>query len=220
MGGKARVKRALQRLLGLEERPDALLFAAVTRLSEQKGLHLVPALLPELFDRGGQLVILGSGDATIEGSLRDALACHAGQAALRVGYDEGLAHRIIAAADVILVPSRFEPCGLTQLYGLRYGALPLVHAVGGLADTVTDCSLEALDDGSASGFVFHEFSASGLLGAMRRAFALRRRPAQWAVVQRHAMQQRFDWQEPAQAYRALYQRLLGRTTSPAAPLRF
>jgi len=217
MSGKARVKRALQRLLGLEERPDALLFAAVTRLSEQKGLHLVPAMLPELIDRGGQLVILGSGDAGIETALRDALACHPGQAALRVGYNEDLAHRITAAADVMLIPSRFEPCGLTQLYGLRYGALPLVHAVGGLADTVTDCSLEALDEGRASGFTFHEFSANGLLAAMRRAFALRRRPAEWAAVQRCAMQQRFDWREPAQAYRALYQSLLAPT---AAPLRF
>ena len=181
---------------------------AVSRLSEQKGLHLLPPVLPELIERGGQLVILGNGDAAIEAALRAALLGHPGQAALHIGYDEALAHRIIAAADVILVPSRFEPCGLTQLYGLRYGALPLVHAVGGLADTVTDCSLEAIDDGSASGFVFHEFSSDALRGAMRRAFALRRRPAEWAAVQRHAMQQRFDWQAPAQAYRALYQRLL------------
>ena len=208
MSGKARVKRALQRLLGLEERADALLFVAVSRLSEQKGLHLLPPILPELIERGGQLVILGNGDAAIELSLREALAGHPGQTALRIGYDEALAHRIIAAADVILVPSRFEPCGLTQLYGLRYGALPLVHAVGGLADTVTDCSLEAIDDGSASGFVFHEFSSEGLRGAMRRAFALRRRPSEWAAVQARAMQQRFDWQEPAHAYRALYRRLL------------
>ena len=208
MTGKARVKRALQRLLGLEERPDALLFAAVTRLTEQKGLHLLPPILPELVERGGQLVILGSGDDAIESALRDALANHPGQATLRIGYDEDLAHRIIAAADVILVPSRFEPCGLTQLYGLRYGALPLVHAVGGLADTVTDCSLEAIDDGSASGFVFHEFSSGALRGAVRRAFALRRRSTDWSAVQRHAMAQRFDWQAPAQAYRALYQQLL------------
>ena len=208
MSGKARVKRALQRLLGLEERANALLFVAVSRLSEQKGLHLLPPILPELIERGGQIVILGNGDATIEAALRDALEGHPGQAALRIGYDEALAHRIIAAADVILVPSRFEPCGLTQLYGLRYGALPLVHAVGGLADTVTDCSLEAIDDASASGFVFHEFSSEGLRGAMRRAFALRRRSADWNAVQSHAMQQRFDWQAPAHAYRALYQRLL------------
>ncbi len=219
MRGKARVKRALQCLLGLEERPDALLFAAVTRLSEQKGLHLVPPILADLIDRGGQLVILGSGDAAIERALRDALDCHPGQAALRIGYDERLAHRIIAAADVILLPSRFEPCGLTQLYGLRYGALPLVHAVGGLADTVTDCNLETLDDGSANGFTFHKFTVDGLRGAVRRAFALRSRPSDWTAVQRFAMKQRFDWQEPARAYRSLYRSLLGPTASPAPPVR-
>jgi starch synthase len=216
MIGKARVKRALQRALGLEERADALLFVAVSRLSEQKGLQLLPEILPELIERGGQLVILGSGDPAIEHALREALACHPGQAALRIAYDEALAHRIIAAADVILVPSRFEPCGLTQLYGLRYGALPLVHAVGGLADTVTDCSLEAIDDGSASGFVFHEFSAEALRGAMRRAFALRRRPSDWKAVQGHAMQQRFDWKAPAHAYRTLYQQLLKPAAVPAS----
>ncbi len=218
MSGKARVKRALQRMMGLEERADALLFVAVSRLSEQKGLHLLPPVLPELIERGGQLVILGSGDIAIETALREALAIHPEQAVLRIAYDEALAHRIIAAADVILVPSRFEPCGLTQLYGLRYGALPLVHAVGGLADTVTDCSLEAIDDGSASGFVFHEFSAEALRGAMRRAFALRRRASDWNAVQRHAMQQRFDWQEPAHAYRALYQQLLAPAVAPDSPV--
>lgn len=212
MTGKAFAKQALQRELGLEARPDALLFSAVTRLSEQKGLHLVPAVLDALVAGGGQLVVLGSGDADIEDALRRATARHPGQAVLRVGYDETLAHRIMAAADVVLVPSRFEPCGLTQLYGLRYGALPLVHAVGGLADTVTDCTLEALADGTACGFVFHDFTVDGLGAALRRAFALHRRPADWAAVQRHAMQLRFDWRDAARTYCRLYQQLLDRTS--------
>ncbi len=213
MAGKAAAKQALQQLLGLEVRPDALLLGAVTRLSEQKGLHLLPPVLDELVARGGQLVVLGSGEAGIEAALREATARHPRQAVLRVGYDEAMAHRIMAGADVVLVPSRFEPCGLTQLYGLRYGALPLVHAVGGLADTVTDCTLEAIDDGSASGFVFHDFSTDGLRQALRRAFALQRRPADWARVQQQAMQRRFDWQEAALAYCALYRQLAG----PSAP---
>lgn len=219
MAGKAHAKQALQRALGLLERPDALLFGAVTRLSEQKGLHLLLPVLDELVARGGQLVMLGSGDAAIRANLDKAMARHPGQAVLHAGYDEPMAHRIIAAADVLLVPSRFEPCGLTQLYGLRYGALPLVHGVGGLADTVTDCTPETLADGSASGFVFHEFSAEGLRDALRRAFTLARRPPQWAAVQRHAMQLRFDWQDAAQAYLALYQRLLTgrRAASPVFP---
>ena len=216
LAGKALAKQALQQALGLEVRPDALLFSAVTRLSEQKGLHLVPPVLDALIASGGQLVVLGSGDADIEAALREAVARHPGQAVLRTGYDEALAHRIMAAADVVLVPSRFEPCGLTQLYGLRYGALPLVHAVGGLADTVTDCTLEALADGSASGFVFHDFHAEGLGRALRRAFALHQRPAEWARVQRHAMQLRFDWEDAAQAYGMLYQQLVARSgTRPA-----
>ena len=98
---------------------------------------------------------------------------------------------------MILVPSRFEPCGLTQLYGLRYGTLPLVRAVGGLVDTVTDSSLENIDDGRASGFVFHELTEDDLLAALRRAFALRRREADWRAVQRHAMSLRFDWARAA-----------------------
>jgi starch synthase len=132
--------------------------------------------------------------------------------ALRVGYDEALAHGIIAGADVILLPSRFEPCGLTQLYGLRYGTLPLVRAVGGLADTVTDCSLENLDDGSASGFVFHDLNVADLSSALRRAFALQRRPADWLAVQRHAMALRFDWARAASDYLRVYQTALATAT--------
>jgi starch synthase len=191
LAGKALAKRDLQRLLGLAERPDALLFGAVTRLSEQKGLHLLPAVLDELVAAGGQLVVLGSGDAGIEAAVAAAVARHPGQAVLRRGYDEALAHRIFAGADVVLVPSRFEPCGLTQLYALRYGALPLVHGVGGLADTVTDASEQALAAQTASGFVFHDFSPDGLRGAIRRAFELYRRPVNWASEQNHAMQLRF-----------------------------
>ncbi len=104
-----------------------------------------------------------------------------------------------------MVPSAFEPCGLTQLYGLRYGTLPLVRRVGGLADTVVDCTLENLDDGSATGFVFDDLSPDGLLSALRRALALFRRPNEWAAVQRHAMGLRFDWSAAAHHYVAIYQ---------------
>ena len=163
--------------MGLKPRPEALLFSVVSRLTEQKGLHLLPAVVDELVQRGGQLAVLGSGDAGIEQALRDCAQRHPGQVALTVGYDEALAHSVIAGADVILLPSRFEPCGLTQLYGLRYGTLPLVRAVGGLADTVVDCSLEHLDDGSASGFVFQDLDvpepARGAASAPLRCSAAR-----------------------------------------------
>ncbi len=202
--GKEQAKARLQQRMGLEPRAEALLFSVVSRLTEQKGLHLLSAVVDELVQRGGQLAVLGSGDAAIEQDLRDCAQRHPGQVALTVGYDEALAHSVIAGADVILLPSRFEPCGLTQLYGLRYGTLPLVRAVGGLADTVVDCSLENLDDGSASGFVFHELEVSGLLSALRRAFALQRRPADWHAVQRHAMSLRFGWDHAASDYLRVY----------------
>jgi starch synthase len=206
--GKAQAKERLQQHMGLEARADALLFSVVSRLTEQKGLHLLPAVVDELVQRGGQLAVLGSGDAAIEQALRDCALRHPGQVALTVGYDEALAHSVIAGADVILLPSRFEPCGLTQLYGLRYGTLPLVRAVGGLADTVVDCSLENLDDGSASGFVFQALDVDDLLAALRRAFALQRRPADWRAVQRHAMGLRFGWERAAAEYLRVYSSVL------------
>lgn len=206
--GKAQAKARLQQRMGLQPRPEALLFSVVSRLTEQKGLHLLPEVVDELVQRGGQLAVLGSGDAAIEHALQGCTQRHPGQVALTVGYDEALAHGVIAGADVILLPSRFEPCGLTQLYGLRYGTLPLVRAVGGLADTVVDCSLEHLDDGSASGFVFQDLNVPSLLSAMRRAFALQRRPADWRAVQRHAMALRFGWERAAGEYLQVYRSVL------------
>ena len=204
LDGKARAKARLQQQMRLQARPEALLFGVVSRLTEQKGLHLLPGVVDELVRRGGQLVVLGTGDAGIVAALQACAARHPGAVAVHIGYDEALSHGVIAGSDVILVPSRFEPCGLTQLYGLRYGSLPLVRAVGGLADTVTDCSLENLDDGSASGFVFHDLDEASLLAAIRRAFALQRRPADWRAVQRHAMGLRFDWARAAHEYLNVY----------------
>ncbi|MDO9198013.1 glycogen synthase GlgA [Rhodoferax sp.] len=204
---KSTVKRALQTELGLEQRANALVFGVVSRLTEQKGLHLLPPLLAELVQRGGQLALLGQGDAALEQAFVDAAIRYPGQVGVRIGYDEATAHAVVAGADVILVPSAFEPCGLTQLYGLRYGTLPLVRRVGGLADTVVDCTLENLDDGSATGFVFDDPGGQGLFSAMRRAFVLFRRPDEWAAVQRRGMGLRFDWLASARHYVAIYQSL-------------
>ena len=164
-------------------------------------------MVGDLVQRGGQLALLGQGDAALEQALVDAALKYPGQVAVRIGYDEATAHRVLAGADVIAVPSAFEPCGLTQLYGLRYGTLPLVRRVGGLADTVVDCSLENLDDGLATGLVFDELSPAGFVGALRRAFALYRRPSQWRAVQRRGMSLRFDWHTASQHYQAIYQSL-------------
>ena len=164
--------------------------------------------LPEMLRRGGQLVVLGSGDAPLENGLREAAAAQPSKVALRVGYDEPMAHRIVAGADVILVPSRFEPCGLTQLYGLRYGTLPLVRRVGGLADSVVDSALENLADDTATGFVFDRFDVADYLSAVRRAFALHGRRNEWKKVQMRAMQQNFDWEAAADQYLAVYRSIV------------
>jgi starch synthase len=206
--GKAACSAALQAEFGLAAQREAPLFGIVSRLTDQKGINLVLAGLEELLGRGAQLVVLGSGDARLEAELRAAAAAHPTQVALRLGYDEALAHRIVAGADVILVPSRFEPCGLTQLYGLRYGTLPLVRRVGGLADSVVDCALENLADGIATGFVFDRFDVDDYRAAVRRACALYARPTEWRRVQATAMGQNFDWDAAAGRYAAVYRSVI------------
>jgi len=207
MAGKATCKAALQARFGLAPRTDTPLFGVVSRLTEQKGLDVLLAAVPEIVERGGQLVVLGTGEPKLEQGLRRAAEAHPEAIAVELGFDETLAHAIIAGSDVVAVPSRFEPCGLTQLYGLAYGTLPLVHWVGGLADTVIDASLENLADGVATGFVFHRFELVSLAAAIRRAFALFDRPDEWAATQRHAMKQNFGWEASALRYYSLYEQL-------------
>lgn len=208
IGGKARCKSALQTETGLGADPEALLFGVVSRLTEQKGLNLVLAGLPALLRQGGQLVLLGSGDAWMQDAFQALARAHPDQVAIEIGYDEAKAHRIMAGCDVLLVPSLFEPCGLTQMYALAYGTLPLVRRVGGLADTVVDCSLENLADNTATGIVFDHFDVAGFERAVRRAFALRARHADWQQVQQHGMAQRFDWEAAARQLLQLYEHAL------------
>lgn len=205
--GKVRCKAALQQEMGLAVASRAPLFGIVSRITEQKGLHLVIAAIDEMITRGGQLVVLGSGDSGLESALREMAAKYPSAVAVRLGYDEALAHRIFAATDVVLVPSRFEPCGLTQMYGLKYASLPLVHRVGGLADTVVDSTREALAARKANGFVFDTFSADGFAGAMRRTFSLYAQPEDWNGMAQRAMRQSFGWQGSAEKYLALYEQI-------------
>ena len=163
--GKAQCKHALQVEAGLAPQADAPLFGLVSRLTAQKGVDLLLGALPALLRAGGQLLVQGSGERALVEALQAAARAHPGRVVTRIGYDEAFAHRLIAGSDVILVPSRFEPCGLTQLYGLRYGTLPLVRRVGGLADTVVDAS----DAARATGFVFDDATTSALAGAVARA---------------------------------------------------
>jgi starch synthase len=215
--GKADAKKVLQRRLALDETPDRPLFGVVTRLSPQKGFDLLLAALPEFIAEGGRLALLGSGDADLESGVTAAAAAYPGRIGVVTGYDEALSHLIMAGADVILVPSRFEPCGLTQLYALRYGALPLVRRTGGLVDTVVDANAVTLAEGSATGFVFDAETPEALLAAVGRAVALYADRASWQRVMRQAMGCDFSWGAAARQYNALYTRLIG--TAAAAQQR-
>ncbi len=204
---KAENKRQLQIAMGLKVDDKVPLFAVVSRLTSQKGLDLVLEALPGLLEQGGQLALLGAGDPVLQEGFLAAAAEYPGQVGVQIGYHEAFSHRIMGGADVTSVPSRFEPCGLTQLYGSKYGTLPLVRRTGGLADTVSDCSLENRGYGAASGFVFEDSNAWSLLRAIRRAFVLWSRPSLWRFVQRQAMAMDFSWQVAAKSYRELYYRL-------------
>lgn len=206
--GKSKCKAALQERMGLAKDDDALLFGVVSRLTEQKGLDLLLSAVPDIVQRGGQLAVLGTGDPALETGMKNAAAAHPGAVAVELGFDETLSHSIIAGSDVVMVPSRFEPCGLTQLYALAYGSLPLVHRVGGLADTVVDSSLENLADDLATGFVFDSFDRAGIVAAIRRAFALKARRTDWKAVVKRAMGQNFGWEAAALQYAEVYQGLL------------
>lgn len=205
---KAANKAGVRAAFGLDDTAPGPLFAMVSRLTEQKGVDLLLASLPRLIGQGGQLAVLGTGGRATEAALREAVRDHPGRIGLVLAYDEALAHRVQAGADVVLVPSRFEPCGLTQMYGLRYGTLPLVSRVGGLADTVADVTERDVLDGRATGFVFHPVTAEALGQALDRAFALWRRPDLWRRVQRNAMARDVGWAGSARRYAALYQELV------------
>ncbi len=204
---KAQNKAALQAELGLSVTADVLLLGLVGRLVTQKGIDLLIEALPQL-PTDVQLVVLGSGEAGYVAALRSAAAAAPRRIAFRPGYDEDLAHRIQAGADAFLVPSRFEPCGLTQLYALRYGTVPIVRAVGGLADTVVDASPTTLAAGRATGIVFKQSSAAALAAAIRRALGLYRAGTPWRQMQLAGMAQDHSWTTAAQAYHALYQELV------------
>jgi starch synthase len=197
-------RAAVQARLGLAPDAAAPLFAVISRLTWQKGMDLLPAAIPTLLAAGGQLAVLGNGDGPIEAALRAAAAAHPGRVGCSIGYDEQLAHLLQGGADALLVPSRFEPCGLTQLCALRYGTVPVVARVGGLADTVIDASPMALAGGVATGVQFAPVSADMLAAAIRRAAGLHRDPPTWRRLQTNGMATDVSWRDPARRYAALF----------------
>ncbi len=217
--GKTKCKAALQTRLGLPNAPNSVLFGHIGRLVPQKGVDLIIDILPTLMAQPGtQLVVLGSGDANLEAALRTATREYPDRVAAHIGYDEGLAHLMEAGSDVFLMPSRFEPCGLNQMYSLRYGTVPVVHKTGGLADTVVDASSRALLDGSATGFVFDHPDSDGLWWAVDRALELRRRPSVWwEKLVRSCMRQDNGWHVSAERYRELYRFALDNPAAAPIP---
>jgi starch synthase len=214
--GKARCRSALVQARGLRIEPRDLLLGMISRLTAQKGADLVANIVPELQRMRARLVLLGSGDPALEERFRW-LARHFGHhVSVEIGFDPALARRILAGADAVLMPSRFEPCGLTQLYAMRYGAVPIVNPVGGLRDTVTDPGDHGLSIGQGTGFAMAEPTASGLRAAIARASRLHVSPTRWGRAVRACMAADFSWRGPAAEYAALYHEVLGE--SPAAAL--
>jgi starch synthase len=207
--GRAAAKAALQDRFGLARDPDALVYGVVSRLSWQKGLDLLLEALPTLLSTGAQLAVLGTGEPALEHGFRSAAAAHPGRIGCHIGYDEATAHLIQGGAEALIVPSRFEPCGLTQLCALRYGALPVVSSVGGLADTVIDANEMAVAAGVGTGVRFQPTTVFALEGALARTAALFAEKPVWQRLRKNAMATDVSWTHPARRYAALYRDLAG-----------
>ena len=200
-------KRAVETLYGLDT-GDGPIFTVISRLTWQKGMDVLVAAIDELVALGGRLALLGSGDSALEHAFLAAADRHPGRVGVRIGYDEPVSHLLQAGADAILIPSRFEPCGLTQLYGLAYGCIPVVARTGGLADTVIDANEAAVAAGVATGIQHDGITPEALSHALRRTIALYARPDRWAMLQRNAMRADFSWDESGRRYATLYSSLV------------
>ncbi len=207
--GKAANKAALQASFNLPIDSATPLLGMVGRLVEQKGIDLILDALPAIMQQGAQVVAVGSGNKVFEEALRDAAATYPKQMATFIGFSETLAHQVEAGSDIFLMPSRFEPCGLNQLYSLRYGAVPIVSHTGGLADSVTDATPENIKAGKATGFHLRHITRDGLLEATQQALTLyREHPSIWRRIVTTGMRQEFSWKKSAKEYLALYQQAL------------
>lgn len=207
LGNKTKNKLALQEELGLTVNPDIPLLGFVGRLVDQKGVDLILEQMNQLLTLNCQLVVLGSGFPHYEKALKNIAEQHPEKVSVTLGYNESFAHRIEASSDIFLMPSIFEPCGLNQLYSLRYGTLPVVRAVGGLRDTVFEQTLESKLE-LANGFVFHGAAAGELFSAIQRAILLFQQKDQWKQLQLNAMSKDFSWDASAKEYLAIYEQIV------------
>lgn len=217
IAGKRLCKAELQRECGLELDPETPLIGFVSRLAHQKMADVLLDAVPAMAEAGVQFVLVGKGDPGLEAAFKRVGERYPRNVAIRIGYEEALAHRIQAGADILLAPARFEPCGLTHLYALRYGTVPVVRRTGGLSDTVTDANPATLSDRSANGFAFDDPTMQGLLGAVQRALVAHREPLTWRRLQLEGMAQDFSWNAGAARYASLYSEVTGIPWSPPTP---
>ena len=206
MFGKAKNKSALQKRLGLPETPDIPVFGVISRLAEQKGIDVIVDAIEHFGDLSFQLVVLGSGETDLQNRLNNLQQKHPQHVAVSIGFDESLSRLIEAGADVFIMPSRYEPCGLNQLYSLRYGTLPLVTRVGGLVDTVIDYQNNPHE---ANGFLIEEANPDALVHGLHRALALYGNNQVWQQLQHNGMEAQFSWDISASLYLQLYSAAIG-----------
>jgi starch synthase len=211
MQGKAACKAALQQELGLHPQPDTPLIAIISRLDSQKGFDILEQALPDLLVRNMQFAVLGTGAPEYHRMLQKAAAAHPGMVAARLTFDGPLSHRIEAGADIFLMPSRYEPCGLNQMYSLRYGTVPVVRETGGLADTVTDSTPETVNSGAGTGFVFKPYDSDALTETVFRALDAYGKKAYWFQIVKNGMSRDLSWKASSKQYEELYQRMLAGT---------
>lgn len=207
LAGKAKCKAALQEETGLDRDPDAPLIGIISRLDQQKGFDLITEALDDIIAAGAQIVLLGTGAPEFHEQFEAAALRHSGKLSANLRFDNTLAHRIEAGSDMFLMPSRFEPCGLNQLYSLKYGTLPVVRRTGGLEDSIVDATPDAVKAGTATGFVFDGYTADEMLAAIRRALDLFAKKTTWKKIQKTAMAQDFSWTASAKIYEALFRKM-------------
>ncbi|HEX4079498.1 MAG TPA: glycogen synthase GlgA [Rhizomicrobium sp.] len=207
IAGKRACKADLQRELGLDLSAETPLIGFVSRLAHQKMADVIADAIPGIVESGAQVAVLGEGEPALETAFAASGNSFPGRMAVRIGYDESLAHRLQAGSDILLAPARYEPCGLTQLYAMRYGTLPIVRRTGGLGDTVKNATANAVLDCSATGIVFDEPNVPGLMRGVNHALALYREPLLWRRLQLQAMLQDFSWSASAARYAALYREI-------------
>jgi starch synthase len=208
--GKRQCKAHLQRRMHLHQRADVPILGMVSRMADQKGFDLVTGAAERILAQDLQMVFLGTGDPYYEGQLRDLAHRHPGRVAAEIGFDESLAHQIEAGADMFLMPSRFEPCGLNQMYSLRYGTVPIVRKVGGLADSVENFVSESESRQTATGFVFVHYSKELLAETIEKAIWLYHQPDIWSQIVRNGMSRDWSWTRSAHEYVAVYRKAMER----------